>query len=402
VSVSGTGQPARSALADISEDGRYILYTSSDPLIRTENTDKEVSSLFIYDRDTKTTRQLTTTANMGVKLINCTSAAISGDGRFAAFSVQDCSYKSGYDRRDKLYYCDLRTNAVVAIVEANGNCRDVDISKDGRYIAFASEATNLIPDDINAEEADIFVYDTVNRTVENVHKNNKGEQGNVRALPYLSISDDGRYVAFVSSSYNLVANDTERGYMTYVFDRVSKTIEKVVISKDDVAIGLFIPVLSGDGRYITLCSEHPMVSEDNNKLIDVYVYDRQTREYELVSKSINGSGSMGCDARMPFISKDGKYVVYVSNRTNLVNNAFLQHNYNVYLYDRSTKQTQLIDATPSGTPGFNAGLAYVSNEGRYIVFANGDLSLCGLPKGKGSSFYTFIKSIITNAAPASQ
>ncbi|MFN9911420.1 MAG: hypothetical protein ACK53L_02480, partial [Pirellulaceae bacterium] len=113
--------------------------------------------------------------------------------------------------------------------ESNGDSREPSTSVDGRFVAFQSGASNLIPGDTN-EQIDIFVYDRLTRATERVNVSNSGEQarGYVESGRSISpsLSANGRFVAFVSGALNLVPGDTNFRDDIFVFDRLNRTIER--------------------------------------------------------------------------------------------------------------------------------------------------------------------------------
>ena len=104
------------------------------------------------------------------------------------------------------------------------------ISADGRYVAFHSDASNLVPGDTNGM-SDIFVYDRQTDTIERVSVAANGTQGNGHSTSP-SISADGRYVAFYSNASNLVPGDTNGTSDVFVYDRQTDTIERVSLAAD--------------------------------------------------------------------------------------------------------------------------------------------------------------------------
>src|SRR5262249_35604831 len=138
-------------------------------------------------------------------------------------------------------------------------------SADGRYVAFDCDATNLVSGDTNGE-GDIFVRDRQTGVTERVSVSSTGEQqqGNhIYGTP--SISSDGRYVAFVSSATNLVPGDTNGKSDVFVRDRQMGTTERVSVSStgdqgNDDSSGAaasandFAPSISADGRYVAFVS----------------------------------------------------------------------------------------------------------------------------------------------------
>src|SRR2546428_413238 len=144
--------------------------------------------------------------------------------------------------------------------QANAGNADSAISADGRFVAFTSSATNLVPGDSNAV-ADVFVHDRMTATTERVSVASDGTQAN-GASDRAAISGDGRFVAFRSSASNLVPGDT-------------------------------------------------------NGALDVFVHDRETGETTIASIASDGTQGNGSSSR-PSLSADGRFVAFTSSASNLV------------------------------------------------------------------------------------
>jgi Tol biopolymer transport system component len=202
--------------------------------------------------------------------------------------------------------------------EANGNSYNASISYDGRYIAFESKASNLVENDTN-NIIDVFVFDKYNKQMERVSVSNNGIEGNKNSTNP-SISFDGRFIAFESNASNLVPNDTNDKIDIFVFDRYTKKIERVSIANDGTQSNenCYEPSISSDGRYIafeTYASN--LVPNDTNNRNDIFVYDRYTKKIERISS--NNKGIQGNhNSFRPSISSNGKFVAFESNASNLI------------------------------------------------------------------------------------
>lgn len=141
--------------------------------------------------------------------------------------------------------------------QGNTTSRRASISADGRYVAFGSLATTLVPGDINSSN-DIFVRDRVTRTTERVSVASDGTQANADSFPCRAscISADGRYVVFVSFATNLVPGDTNGLNDIFVRDRVAQTTERVSVASDGAqANGISrMLTMSTDGHYVVFFS----------------------------------------------------------------------------------------------------------------------------------------------------
>ena len=114
--------------------------------------------------------------------------------------------------------------------QANDESTVPHISYDGRDVAFSSDATNLVPEDTNGYE-DIFVHDRETGTTTRVSVATDGTQGNNFSY-WTSLSGGGRYVAFSSDATNLVPGDTNEGRDIFVHDRETGTTTRVSVATD--------------------------------------------------------------------------------------------------------------------------------------------------------------------------
>ena len=172
--------------------------------------------------------------------------------------------------------------------------RTPSISADGRYVAFASGANNLVSGDTNGQP-DIFVHDTVTNTTRRVSVGIGGTQANGFSYS-ASISADGRYVAFASAANNLVSGDTNFSADIFVYDTVTNTTRRVSVGTGGTQANGFSfaspPSISADGRYVAFeSSSSNLVSGDTNGTSDIFVYDTVANTTRRVSVSSNGTQS---------------------------------------------------------------------------------------------------------------
>jgi Tol biopolymer transport system component len=244
------------------------------------------------------------------------------------------------------------------------------VSSDGRFIAWMSDATNLVPGDTNLR-ADVFVRDRVLGTTERVSVGSSGNQGNGHSGVYgISISRDGRYVAFESASNNLEAGDTNGAREVFLRDRVNGTTERIALSSSGAQGNdwSYYPSLSADARFIAFGSEASnLVSGDSNALSDIFVRDRLTGTTERVSISTGGTQANGASEK-PEISADGRFVVFGSAATNLVPGD-TNGRWDVFVHDRLTGTTEIASISTTGIQGdFDTGWAWISADGRKVTF----------------------------------
>jgi Tol biopolymer transport system component len=205
--------------------------------------------------------------------------------------------------------------------EANNSSYTPSISSDGRFIAFASDATNLVgPNDTNGVR-DVFVRDTVNSTTSRVSLHNDGNQRtDPSSAP--SISSDGQYVAFQSDS-PLTANDTNGVTDVFIRDTVNNTTTRVSLHNDgnQRTDPSSAPSISSDGQYVAFQSDSPLTANDTNGVTDVFV--RDTTGNTTMRASVSTSGMQGsASSLLPSISADGNHISFESNAPNLVTDDF--------------------------------------------------------------------------------
>ena len=259
------------------------------------------------------------------------------------------------------------------------------ISGDGRFVAFVSLADNLVPEDTNGF-ADTFVHDRLADTTERVSVSNRGRQGNehsglIGLAAYPAISEDGRFVAFVSQADNLVSKDNNGNADVFVRDRSLGTTERVTINSagEEADIGGEGPAISADGRFIAFQSQAQNLVPGGNPFLfvdQVYVHDRATGTTEIMS--VNDAGEAGNSLNVQAdISADGRFVVFSSFADNLVP-GLQSGGLQVYLRDRATGTIERITETAAGEPGDGSSVdPSVSLDGRFVAFQTNAGNLIG-------------------------
>jgi len=195
----------------------------------------------------------------------------------------------------------LTTRISVAPDGRQGNCSSTlgSMTPDGRYVSLASCANNIVPGDTNAA-GDVFVHDRVTGTTERVSVASDGAEAD-RGAETSALSADGRFVAFFSSSTNLVPGDTNGSEDVFVYDRMTGATERVSVASDgsqSVSLGGCSDgasvAMSADGRYVTFVSDASnLVADDTNAKCDVFVHDRITGTTERVNVASDGSQADG-------------------------------------------------------------------------------------------------------------
>jgi Tol biopolymer transport system component len=324
---------------------------------------------------------------------------VSADGRFVAFSSRAGNLVAGdADNDSDVFLRDRRagTTRLVSVSRAgppaDGTSFGAAVSADGRYVAFLSDATNLVHGDTNGLR-DVFVRDMAAGTTTRVSVSSSGGQttagtGDDPASGSASISATGRYVAFSSGAPNLVAGDTNGTGDVFVHDvRSGRTVRASVSDTGrQAAAGGFNPSISADGRHVGFISDDDgLVRGDTNGLGDVFVRDLRTGGTDRVS--VSGTGEQTVDGESYRInvalSATGRYAVFTSSATTLVvddtNGA-----YDVFVHDRRTGATTRVDVSSGGTQADDDAYGpAVSADGRLVTFHSDadNLTPGGVPAG---------------------
>lgn len=304
---------------------------------------------------------------------------VSRDGRWVAF----VSYASNLVPNDTngqpdVFLYDLQTNQVIWVSRGgNGASHSPSISGDGRYVAFISEATNLVQGDTNGQP-DVFVFDRVTNTIRRLDPPNG--QANGPALS-VSISANGRYVAFESEANNWVPNDTNGVSDIFVYDLLTNAVVRITARGTQLNGASEDPSISDDGRFVAFVSRATnAVPQDRDATPDVYVADLlnwNNISLAVVSVSSSGVKANGACAS-PSISGDGRYVAFSSTATNLAPGMRVPVQ-RVYVFDR-TRQWLLPIPARCWDSNLPAARPNLSGNGRVIGLETNS-PMFGLPLG---------------------
>jgi Tol biopolymer transport system component len=326
--------------------------------------------------------------------------SISADGRYVAFeSVASDLVPGDTNGVLDIFVRDRQTGTIERVsvgsdgTEANDMSLYPSISADGRWVAFLSAASNLVPGDTNGVW-DMFVHDRQTGATERVSVDSAGAQADESSFSPPSISADGRYVAFQSAATDLVPADTNGVDDVFVHDRQTGTTERVSVSSAGVQSDAFsgFPSISADGRCVAFASLAGLVPGDTNGHYDVFVRDRQSSTTERVSVRSNGAqgnGDSGVGIGLT-ISGDGRYVAFASDSSNLVpgdTNAFSD----TFVHDRRLGTTERVSVSSAGAQGDHSSgnSAAVSADGRYVAFLSAASTL--VPGDTNGAFDIFVR-----------
>lgn len=327
VSVNDSGEIADHSAYDpaISDNGRFVAFHSTAKNLGDPN---GADNAYVHDRLNNKTTIASIAMDGGSPNNRSYRVDVSDDGVVAFVSRATNLVPDPQGRGHHIYIYDPSVGRVERMSESddgtpgNGISTDPKISADGRHIAFSSESTNLISGDSNGD-IDVFVRDRNSGTIEFAAVATDGGQGN-HVSTQASISADGRFVAFMSYATNLVPNPLVYSLVgsVYVRDRHTGSTQNVGVENTGFRAGgtLVRPNISPDGRYVSFGStaRNLGLSYSERKADwQVYVHDRVTGTTEPVS--VNSAGEEA-DSRtnISAVSGDGRYVGFESYANNLI------------------------------------------------------------------------------------
>jgi len=379
VSVASGGSQANgsSEAPSISSDGGIVAFISNATNLVAGDTNS-AADVFVRDLDTGITQRVSVASAGTQANDDAFTLALSADGRFVAFGsyatnlvADDTNAKIDVFIRDRDTGTTERVSVTSLGVQADNESFSPAISSDGRYVAFRSEATNLVLIDTN-NSSDIFVHDRLTGLTERVSVASDGTQANGDSISP-AISSDGRFVAFSSKASNLVVDDTNNKVDIFLHDRQTDTTERIVGPAEfDTGSGILIvsPAISPDGGFLGFRSNaNDLVAGDTNNSFDTFLVDSDTLNAERIS--VSSSGVEGnSDSSQPSISSNNRYAVFSSIATNLV----LQDtngSEDVFVRDRDLGQTRRVSFAFDGSEGDDDSFsAVISADGRFVVFTS--------------------------------
>jgi len=304
-----------------------------------------------------------------------TMPGLSDDGRFATFTsdAHNLVPRDPVNFQSQVFVKDRQTGALdlvsVSSPGAEGNRTSgafspAPVTPDGRFVAFQSDASNLVPGDTN-NVPDVLLRDRKLRTTTRISVSSTGAQSAGGGGSPMAISADGRYVLFLSRATDLVPGDTN-GSATDVFvrDTVAGTTTLVSTKRDstqvkDDTVGWD---MTGDGRYVLFSSLGRYTADDRNADPDAFVKDLRTGAVERVDRTTSGRDFPGGTNFAPVsMSADGRFVAFNAAPRNQLPQ--------IYVRDRQRRTTTLVSVNVNGRPGNRSSFGVsISPNGRFVAF----------------------------------
>ena len=358
----------------LSDDGQYVAFKTG------ATTTTGAAVILQYDSITGATMVVNTNGIAGsVDLDDSYGPEMTPDGRFIAFARHEGSLSSGYSSVhvwDTQLTLDTLVSDDGSGVPANTTSCVPVISPDGQFVAFLSNATNLVGNAVT-NGFHVYLRNLQSSTTQLVDVDTNGVGSTADTMTSLSLSADGRCVAFSNPDGSLVNLDKNRAEDVFVRDLVAGTTEMVsqrdaaVIPQAADGLSTLSPLsVSADGRWVAFASPaDDLVLNDTNKAPDVFVRDLVNGTNLLVSVGAAGGPALGGGSGSPVISTNGRYVVFISAATNLVAGP-VNTNGNVFRSDLQTGTTALVSVGTDGVSFGNndASDLVISPDGRYVAF----------------------------------
>ncbi|MEK7817442.1 MAG: hypothetical protein AAB281_04225, partial [Actinomycetota bacterium] len=381
-STSGAQSNDESYTPAISGDGRYVAFQSyASSLVDGDGNSK--ADIFVKDTWTGATSLGSSDAAGDEGNGHSNYPAISGDGRYVAFQSYASNLVIG-DGNSKLdiFVKDTQTGTTTRVstssagAEGNGNSNEPSISADGSYVAFQSSSSNLVNGDTTGH-TDIFVKNTKNGSTTRVSTDSAGNAAGAGSSG-ASISADGLYVAFDSTANNLVSGDNNNYSDIFIKYRPTGGISRVSIATtgaqaSDHSINASI---SSNGDFVAFeSSANDMVPGDLNGARDIFVRNRQIGHTTRVST--DAAGNEGNQMSLePTISDDGRYVAFQSGASNLVGGD-TGGNEDIFVKDRTSGATYRLSSGPGGEGNDHSSTPAISPLGGYVAFESYATNLIG-------------------------
>jgi Tol biopolymer transport system component len=363
----------------ISADGQFVAYEASPA---PGQTSPSAGVVLRYCLGTGLTDLVHTNGavDWGGMYEDIRSLDMTPDGRFIAF-VANTNGTAGDTTCVYLWDAQTSTSTLASgnlsgSAPTGSTCDGPVLDDSGRFVAFLSNATNIVTNTVIGEYH-LYMRDVQQATTTLVDAGTNSVGVGVNPATGAAISASGRVIAFGCVDGNLVPNDSNHRYDVFVRDLWAAAPE--LISARDVALPsdspnasslLSAPSVSADGHLIAFASEADnMVANDTNGCRDVFVRDLLRGTNLLVSIATNGTATGDGISADPAISGDGRYVAFSSRADNLVpddtNNA-----QDVFVRDLQTATTLLVSVrNGGGNPGNGGSYSpLLSTDGRYVLF----------------------------------
>jgi Tol biopolymer transport system component len=329
---------------------------------------------------------------------NSVFTAVSADGGTVVFATSATNMLSVDEngRIQDVVARDLEPSATTLISKSStgrqgdGASGAPAVSADGARIAFESEATNLVSPDANAAVSDVFLHDRTTGLTTLVSVSTSGQQGDGPSTQP-AISEDGRFVVFLSAAQNLRGDRPDRNAAVadaFLRDTLTgtTTIASVNDAGDQVPVPAIHAVVSRDGRFVAFASEGLYVANDTNGLSDIYLRDLQAGTTTLITKGLTGNAANGASG-FPALDAAGSRLAFTSTASNLIAGDWTALR-RVYVHDLAAGTFHLVSRSTSGEPAdVPSETPSLSPDGRFVAFTSASSRLVAADANRSEDLF---------------
>ena len=374
IDIWGLYQWCCHAAHSITQNGRYVLFSSNDDQLVTGDTNWQ-NDVFVRDILSWTTTRINISSSGNESNGYSQPIAMTPDGRYILFQsyadnlvLNDTNFQSDVFIRDTVNNTTIRVSVDSLWNEGNNFSQPTAITPDGRYVLFLSSADNLVASDTNTSN-DTFVRDTINNTTIRVNIDNLWNEGNNEWYP-TAITPDGRYVLFNSYADNLVANDTNSANDSFVRDILNNTTTRISIGSTGNEGNSYSEwtAITPDWRFVLFWSDsNNFIPNDTNWNYEAFV--RDTVNNITIWASVDSSGNVWDSISSPIsITPDGRFVLFQSFAGNLVPND-TNIAYDVFVKDTVSGTTTRVSVDSMWNEVYNTSSALsITPDGKYVLF----------------------------------
>jgi hypothetical protein len=407
--VNGEANGASDGKLSISADGRFVAFESvANNLVPNDLNARR--DIFVRDRglggNPTDTLRVSISSTQVEGNDDSSYPSISDNGRYIAFESRATNLVTGDTNgrwdifvRDTVLATTYRASvSSIGVQAAGGDSRYPSITADGKSVAYASGATNLVPLDWNGLQ-DVFVSDLIEKRTYLASRTLFGSQASGGTSGFPSIAGDGLTVAFESLANNLATEPDDSNNVSDIFVRRIFSLPERISADGAGTQGTADanrPTISRDGRYVAFHTLYPFDPADSNGVGDVYVKDRLTDAIERVSISNTGEEPNG-RSTFASISGDGRYIAFASTATNLITETIDNNGVtDIYLRDRIAQRTYLVSQNDSGAIGSGGDSRFpaISDSGRFVAFQSEASNL--VPGDTNGAWDVFLRDTLLN------
>jgi Tol biopolymer transport system component len=402
VNLSGlAGGNGDSIPTGISSNGQYVLFESSASDLVPGDTNS-ASDIFVRDLVADTTLLVSVSTNGGPANGASRGSVITPDGRYVAFVSEASNLVAGDTNRIADVFVRDMQAGVTTLVSAGatassspggGASEFPDITPDGRYVAFYSTAANLVGGTVNS--GDIYVRDLVGGTTTWASSGALTAVQSVMSATSVAaynhvLSAAGQFVAYEASPSSLSAGLAGVILRYNVFSGLTDVVHTNAAVFSGPPESIRSLDMTPDGRFIAFLAN---TNGSPPKSSCVYVWDAQSGTTTLASGDLSNSVPANSICYGPSLDPSGRFVLFLSSAANLVTNA-LSGDYDVYVRDMQAGLTTLVDADTNGMgPAISmASAPQMTADGRFVFFECPDAGL--VANDRNRDYDLFVRDVV--------